>query len=442
LQDQIKTQTEYVKRLAENLYKLLNQKIWLKIVLGMLLGIGVGLMLSPSMGLVKESAGLAIGNWLALPGRIFLSLIQMIVVPLVIASVIRGLAASESVEQLKKMGYGLVVYFICTTTIAIAIGMGVALLIQPGHYIDTSLVTIPLATGEEGNVTNTLELSRLPDVITNILPDNPLSAMVEKDMLQVVIFSVLFGLALVSLKKVYAQPMLDLLASLQEMSMTVVQWAMKLAPIAVFGLLAQITIKVGLEALLGMTIYVLTVLFGLLLLLCFYFIVIMITNRKTPLWFLKNVKDVLLLAFSTSSSAAVMPLSIKTAQENLKVRPAIAQFLIPLGSTINMDGTALYQGVATVFLAQVYGVELSTTSLLLVVVTAVGASIGTPATPGVGIVILSMVLKSVGIPTTGIALIIGVDRILDMCRTSVNVSGDLTASLVMNKWIAETPSKG
>jgi Na+/H+-dicarboxylate symporter len=168
-----------------------------------------------------------------------------------------------------------------------------------------------------------------------------------------------------------------------------------------------------------------------------YFIIIFITNRKSPLWFLKNVKDVQLLAFSTSSSAAVMPLSIKTAQENLQVKPSIAQFLIPLGATINMDGTALYQGAATVFLAQVYGVDLSITSLLLVIVTAVGASIGTPATPGVGIVILSMVLKSVGIPTTGVALIIGVDRILDMCRTTVNVSGDLTASMVMNKWLGK-----
>ena len=426
-------------RLVGNLHQLLKRKIWAKILLGMILGVGIGLLLSPSMGLVDEAISYPLGNWLALPGRIFLSLIQMIVVPLVIASIIRGLAAGESMEQLRKMGLGLVIYFLVTTTVAITIGMSVALIIKPGHLIDTSSLNITTSISEVENAVNpdAMSMSSLPDVITNILPDNPLSAMVEMQMLQIVIFSILFGIALVSLKPESSRPMLDILASIQEVSMTVVRWAMMIAPLAVFGLLAQITIRVGIDAILGMSVYVLTVLLGLFLLLCFYFLIIFITNRKSPLWFLRNVRDVQLLAFSTSSSAAVMPLSLKTAQENLNVRPAIAQFLVPLGATINMDGTALYQGAATIFLAQVYGIDLSITALLLIIVTAVGASIGTPATPGVGIIILAMVLQSVGIPTAGIALIIGVDRILDMCRTAVNVSGDLTASLVMNKWITD-----
>ncbi len=430
-------------RLVGNLHQLLKRKIWAKILLGMILGVGIGLLLSPSMGLVKESISYPLGNWLALPGRIFLSLIQMIVVPLVIASIIRGLAASESMEQLRKMGFGLVIYFLVTTTVAIIIGMSVALIIKPGELIDTSLLNITTSISEVENAVDpeVMSMSSLPDVITNILPNNPLSAMVEMQMLQIVIFSILFGIALVSLKPESSRPMLDILASIQEVSMTVVRWAMVIAPIAVFGLLAQITIRVGIDAIVGMSVYVLTVLLGLFILLCFYFLIIFITNRKSPLWFLRNVRDVQLLAFSTSSSAAVMPLSIKTAQENLKVRPAIAQFLVPLGATINMDGTALYQGAATIFLAQVYGVDLSITALLLIIVTAVGASIGTPATPGVGIIILAMVLQSVGIPTAGIALIIGVDRILDMARTAVNVSGDLTASLVMNKWIKANPEE-
>ncbi len=428
-------------RLVGNLHQLLKRKIWAKILLGMILGIGVGLLLSPSMGLVEESFSYPLGNWLALPGRVFLSLIQMIVVPLVIASIIRGLAASESMDQLRKMGLGLVIYFLVTTTVAITIGMSVALIIKPGELIDTSLLNMTTSISEMENTTEMMTMSSLPDVITNILPENPLSAMVEMQMLQIVIFSIIFGIALVSLKPESSRPMLDILASIQEVSMTVVRWAMVIAPIAVFGLLAQITIRIGIDAILGMSVYVLTVLLGLLLLLCFYFLIIFITNRKSPLWFIKNVRDVQLLAFSTSSSAAVMPLSIKTAQEKLKVRPAIAQFLVPLGATINMDGTALYQGAATIFLAQVYGIDLSITALLLVIVTAVGASIGTPATPGVGIIILAMVLQSVGIPTAGIALIIGVDRILDMARTAVNVSGDLTASLVMNKWIKAGPEE-
>jgi len=210
---------------------------------------------------------------------------------------------------------------------------------------------------------------------------------------------------------------------------------MLLAPLAVFGLLAQITTKIGLEVLFGMGIYVGTVLLGLFILLCLYLLIVLVISRRSPWKFLSAVRDVQLLAFSTSSSAAVMPVSIKTAEEKLGVRSSISQFLIPLGATINMDGTALYQGVATIFLAQVFGVDLGVSGLLLVIVTAVGASIGSPGTPGVGIVILATVLDSVGIPLSGIALIIGVDRILDMSRTAVNVTGDLTACTVMDRWV-------
>ena len=184
-----------------------------------------------------------------------------------------------------------------------------------------------------------------------------------------------------------------------------------------------------------MGIYVGTVLLGLLILMCLYLLIVWFISRRSPWQFLSAVRDVQLLAFSTSSSAAVMPVSIKTAEEKLGVRSSISQFLIPLGATINMDGTALYQGVATIFLAQVFGVDLGVSGLLLVIVTAVGASIGSPGTPGVGIVILATVLDSVGIPLSGIALIIGVDRILDMSRTAVNVTGDLTACTVMDRWV-------
>jgi len=214
-----------------------------------------------------------------------------------------------------------------------------------------------------------------------------------------------------------------------------VRWAMSLAPLAVFGLLAQITIEIGLDALLGMSVYVGTVILGLLLMIVVYLIIGGIVARSNPVHFLGAVREVQLLAFSTSSSAAVMPLSMQTAEDKLGVRPSISQFLIPLGASINMDGTALYQAAATVFLAQVFNVELGLPALLLILVTTVGASIGSPATPGVGIVILAMVLHSVGIPASGIALIIGVDRILDMSRTAVNVTGDLTACLVMDRWV-------
>jgi Na+/H+-dicarboxylate symporter len=222
--------------------------------------------------------------------------------------------------------------------------------------------------------------------------------------------------------------------------MTVVRWAMRLAPLAVFGLMAQLTSRLGLDALLGMGVYVGTVLGGLLILLVFYLGVAWVLGKRNPVAFLRAIKDVQLLAFSTSSSAAVMPLSMKTAEETLGIRPSISQFVIPLGATINMDGTALYQGVATVFLAQVFGLDLSVGQIGLVVVTAVAASIGTPATPGVGIVILSMVLGAAGVPLAGIGLIIGVDRILDMSRTALNVTGDLTAASVLDRFSSATPA--
>ena len=219
--------------------------------------------------------------------------------------------------------------------------------------------------------------------------------------------------------------------------MTVVSWAMRLAPYAVFGLMAQLTAKIGFDALLGMAVYIATVLLGLLILLLLYLLIVYVVARETPIRFLASIREVMLLAFSTSSSAAVMPLSIKTAQQNLNVRPTISQFVIPLGATINMNGTALYQGVAAVFLAQVFGIELGLGAMLLIVVTAVGASIGSPGTPGVGMVILAMVLESVNIPAAGIVLIMGVDRLLDMSRTAVNVCGDLVAAKVMDRWLSK-----
>lgn len=243
------------------------------------------------------------------------------------------------------------------------------------------------------------------------------------------------GIALVLMAPDRSRPLLEVLGSLQEVCMTIVRVAMRLAPVAVFGLLAQITTRIGLDALLGMAVYVGTVVLGLFLILLLYLLLILVFTKRSPLSFLAASREVLLLAFSTSSSAAVMPLSIKTATEKLGVRPSIAQFVIPLGATINMNGTALYQGVATMFLAQVFGVDIPLGGLLLLVLVAVGASIGSPATPGVGIVILAMVLESVGVPSTGIALLLGVDRILDMSRTSINVCGDLVATTLMDRWV-------
>ena len=431
------SQNNPLSYLNGHLVRLVKGRLWLKVLIGMVLGILTGMLIGPTTGWLDTETATTVGNWLALPGQLFLTLIQMIVIPLIFASVVRGLTASESFEQLRKMGMGVVVYFVITTTIAIVIGLAVANIIKPGHFMDAELLKSTMQTSsiQLPQAQTAPSLSELPQKLVTILPSNPLTSMVEGQMLQVVMFAMVMGVALVMMNASQSKPLLDLMASLQEVCMTVVGWAMRLAPLAVFGLMAQLTTKIGLNAILGMSVYVGTVLLGLLVLLGIYLLLILVMLRESPLQFLRSTRDVLLLAFSTSSSAAVMPLSIKTVEEKLQVHPSVSQFVIPLGATINMNGTALYQGVATLFLAQVFGVDLAMSALVLVVVTAVGASIGSPGTPGVGIIILAMVLETVGIPTAGIVLIMGVDRLLDMSRTAVNVCGDLVAAKLMNQWM-------
>ncbi|MCW3489886.1 dicarboxylate/amino acid:cation symporter [Dethiobacter alkaliphilus] len=427
-----------LKNLTIHMHSLIRSRLWLKILVAMFLGIMTGILLGPTTGLVPRETGAVIGSWLAMPGQIFLGMIQMIVVPLVFASIITGLAASEDMEQLSKMGTRLAFYFVATTVVAIVIGLMVALTIQPGLFIDGSTLEETMGAEtpiDQEEMVDAPDFVGIPEVITSILPQNPLGAMVDREMFQIVLIAIIFGIALISTASTYAEPLLELLGAIQEVCMTIVRWAMLLAPFAVFGMLAQTTITTGIDALLGMAIYVLTVLLGLLILLGVYMLLVMVVGRKNPLEFFQAVREVVLLAFSTSSSAAVMPLSIQVAEEKLGVRPSTSQFLIPLGATINMNGTALYQGVAAIFLAQVFAVELTLASMLLIIVMTVGASIGSSATPGVGMVILASVLASVGIPPSGIALIIGVDRILDMSRTAINVMGDLTACLVMDRWV-------
>jgi Na+/H+-dicarboxylate symporter len=225
-----------------------------------------------------------------------------------------------------------------------------------------------------------------------------------------------------------------LLAAIQEICMIVVKWAMLLVPIAVFGLMAQLTSSVGLSSLAGLGYYVLIVLLGLLILVGVYMLFTAILGKSSPFSFLRKIRDVQLLAFSTTSSAAVMPLSLKTAEEDLKIDPSISNFIIPIGATVNMDGTALYQTITTLFIAQAYGLEMSILNLIVIVITIVAASIGTPAIPGGGVVILASVLSSSGIPAEGIIIIIGVERLLGMFRTAVNVTGDLTACVVFDRF--------
>lgn len=424
-------------RLVTRLDALVRSKLWAQILISMILGVGLGLALSPSGGgLVEESTAHLFAAWLAIPGRLFLALIQMVVVPLVLSSIIIGISSGGDTEFLRRIGFRIAPYFVCTTLVAVIIGASLALWIQPGQYVDQA----GTVTSDVIELRHTAEAAgtsmSLPEQIVAIVPANPSNAILQRSMFQIVVFAILMAIALVSIKPERAKPLIDLFVSLQEVSMKVVSWAMVLAPLAVFGLLAQISIDAGLDALLGMSAYVGTVLLGLLLLLTFYLAVVAVIGQQNPFTFLSRIREVQLLAFSTSSSAAVMPLSMKTAQEKLNVPKPISQFVIPLGATVNMDGTALYQVIAAVFLTQAYGIDLTLAQLALLSATTVGASIGAPSTPGVGIVILATIVQSLGVPPQGVALILGVDRILDMTRTAVNVSGDLAASVIMKNWLA------
>ena len=424
------------RRLASRLDYLLRGRLWAQILLAMVLGVALGLCLSPSGGaLVASDTASLLAAWLALPGRLFLAMIQMVVVPLVLSSIILGITSSGDPKFLKQIGLRIAPYFILTTSVAVFIGCIVALWLQPGQYIDVG-AELATATVPE----STVAVASLPDRLIEIIPANPTSALLSRSMFQIVVLAIFIAVAMVSISERRAKPLLDLCVSVQDVSMKIVSWAMALAPIAVFGLLAQISVQVGFDAIIGVATYVATVLLGLVILLGFYLLIVTVLARRSPLAFLRSISNVQLLAFSTSSSAAVMPLSMKTAEESLGVKPAVSQFVVPLGATVNMDGTALYQVIAAVFLTQVYGIELSIAQLLLLSVTTVGASIGSPSTPGVGIVILATIVQGMGVPAEGLALILGVDRILDMSRTAVNVSGDLTACVVMERFLDDKVS--
>lgn len=415
----------------------ISKNFWKWILACMVAGSLVGLLLSPSGGaLIPEQWALALGEWLALPGVIFLGLIGMVILPLVTTSIILGITASHDAGFVKRLGIRLVPYFILTSFLTILIGIGLAQLIQPGDQgqgMLTSASTVSINPEAEQKIENLT----IPARIANLIPSNIVLAALELDFLKIVIAAIFVGLVVLSLPRPGMKPFLDICESVQAISMKIIEWAMVIAPMAVFGLLANAMIKSGLSAFIGLGGYIFTVLAGLACIAVLYLIIVTVFARRSPFQFLRDIRTVQLLAFSTSSSSAVMPVSLQTSEEILKVRPEVARFVIPLGTTINMDGTGLYQAVAAIFLCQLYGIDVSFTEMILLAFTMVGASIGTPAIPGVGIVVLATIVTGMGVPPEGIGLIFGVDRFLDMCRTGINVMGDLVASVVMNRWVKE-----
>ncbi|MBT2680469.1 dicarboxylate/amino acid:cation symporter [Bacillus sp. ISL-35] len=361
-------------------------------------------------------------------GKIFLNLINMLVVPIVFFSITLGTAGLGDPKKLGRIGLKTISFFLVTTSLAIIIGISLSYVFQPGNVGTFDTANAEFESKEAPPVSETL---------LNIIPTNPFQAFTEGNMLQIITFSVFVGFALTMLGD-KTKGILNLVEQGNDLLMYLVNLVMKFAPYGTFGLIVSAVGSQGLDAIKAMGLYMSVVLLALLIHSLFvYGSSVALLAKKSPVWFFKGFAPAMGVAFSTSSSNATLPISMSTAQKNLKVPESISSFVQPLGATINMDGTAIMQGVATIFIAQVFNVDLTITQLITVVLTAVLASIGTAGVPGVGLIMLAMVLQSVNLPVEGIALIIGIDRLLDMTRTAVNITGDAACAVI----VAETERK-
>lgn len=356
-------------------------------------------------------------------GQIFISSLKMLVVPLVFVSLICGTCSLSDTTKLGRIGGKAIGLYLMTTAIAITFAMTLALLISPGEGVNLSADTS--FAGREA--------PSLAQVIINMFPSNPFTAFAQGNMLQVIVFALLFGIAM-ALSGKAGERVADIFRDLNEVIMRLVTILMNLAPYGVFCLLAGLFTDLALETFANLAKYFFVVFAALVIHAIFTYSAILKTlTGLSPVMFLKKMRDTAIFAFSTASSNATIPVTMETATKKMGANNSIASFTVPLGATINMDGTAIMQGVATVFIAQVFNQDLTLTDYLMVIMTATLASIGTAGVPGVGLIMLAMVLEQVGLPVEGIALIIGVDRLLDMTRTAVNVTGDTMVTMVVAK---------
>jgi Na+/H+-dicarboxylate symporter len=397
----------------------LTKKIIIALILGVIFGIG--------FTFVPNNIFSAADTYVLQPvGQIFINLIMMIVVPIVFVSIVLGTAGLGEPAKLGKIGIQTITFFLVTTAIALSIGIGLAYLLEPGNAGNLKA---------EASVAEYEAESAPPimDTLINIIPDNPIESMATGDMLQIIAFAVFIGLALAVLGE-KTRTVYRLFEQINEIFMYLVNLVMKTAPYGAFALIASAIGGAGLGALGSMAMYMVTVILALVVHgAVTYSLAIWGLGKGNPFKFYKGFFPAISLGFSTSSSNATLPVSMKAAQENLGVRKDISSFVQPLGATINMDGTGIMQAVATVFIAQVYTQTLGFTDIIMIILTATLASVGTAGVPGVGLIMLAMVLKQVGLPVEGIALIIGVDRLLDMLRTSLNITGDAACAYIISE---------
>ena len=387
-----------------------------KILIGLVLGVVAGLIAGPgSAPLLKV--------WVAPVGTLFINLIKMIIVPVVLASLIVGAASLGDVKKLGRVGAKIMTFYLLTTAFAVSFGLMLGVLMQPGKGL-----VIPAGAKAAAKTA-----PPLMDVLVNIVPTNAFQAMAKADMLQVIVFAIFIGIGITMVGE-RAKPVEAFFDGFAEVTYKIIDAIMKLAPIGVFALIMPVVAVNGPKVLLPLATVIAAVYIGCILhMVVVYSGAVSLIGGISPMRFFKGIFPAMLVAFSTCSSSATLPVNMKCTQENLGVKKDIASFCLPLGATVNMDGTALYQGVCALFVAQIYGIDLNMGQYITIILTGTLASIGTAGVPGAGLIMLTLVLQSVGLPLEGIALVAGIDRVLDMIRTTVNITGDAAGCVVISK---------
>ncbi len=413
-----------------------NIPLYIKIVLGMLFGVLAGVIF------IRFSWGVSfIQDWVSPWGKMFIRLLKMIAVPLVFFSLLKGITSVKDVAHFSSMGIRTMGIYIGTTVFAIVVGVSAALILKPGKVVNLGIVEI---TGEQTAQVSQFEEKageRRDDgplaFLEEFIPDNVVKATTDNGkMLQVIFFAILFGVAIIAMDKKVTKPFVDFFDSVYHIILKIVDYIIRMAPYGVFALMTGMVADYAgnLNIFTVLAVYTLVVAFTLLILIFgFYPLLVMLFTKIPVSKFMNKMYPVQMFAFTTSSSAATLPLTIDNAENNLGVSEEVSSFVLPVGTTVNMDGTSCYQAIAVIFIAQVLGINLGLTELLSIILLTTISSIGTPAIPGGSYVIMTMVLTTVGIPAEGLALILGVDRPLDMLRTAVNVTGDTAVAAIIDE---------
>lgn len=408
-----------------------------KILIGMALGVLFGFIMA-SIGGGPQF----VGNYIKPFGTIFINLLKLIAIPLILASLIKGISDLKDISKLSKMGGRTILTYMGTTLIAVIIGLVLVNIIKPGNTISVETRKELMeayssdATEKMAAASEQQELGPL-QALVDIVPSNIFGAATDnRNMLQVIFFAIFFGIGIILISEKKSSPAKSFFDSFNAVILKLIDLIMLAAPYGVFALLAALVVEAPeLELFISLALYAFTLLLALAVMIGVYALIVKVFVKKNPSFFFKGIAPAQLLAFSTSSSAATLPVTMECVEENLGVSKEVSSFVLPIGATINMDGTSVYQGVAAVFIAQAFGLDLSLSAQIGIIFTATLASIGTAAVPSAGIVMLVIVLAQAGIPEAGLALIFAVDRPLDMCRTIVNVTGDATVSMLVDKSI-------